>query len=1120
MIPCASGDLAGNPDFFAIIRVTDFFHGSHNHPFQAVAEKSTYLGKVYGYLEINYKGKVYFEETEKGSGIPKISHLMDLPAITGSILDASILPEHRSLKFQKGDCPLMPCGVTIINGATQHVRLQTKLRNNTVMLYVDTDDKRVTCNTTFMDQFGKCSKIIIYDVPVQSKSSDESLKDQVSIHIPFLGADGKKKTKIPLFHVFPHLGVNSTEEIKELILKFVKDDERDAVMTAMEKNEAVNTVTSSAMIVKKQHLKDSVSNQIFSEIYPITTEIEQKAEMLAYMASRMFLYKAGYRKSDKRDNVGFTRFETPEVLLMKFCATNLKDILESVRLTPPSSTDIGSGFKSYIDKNRQKCFSQISAIGSKIIATFRKGSWNVKSAKNNTSEGLSEILKPESILENQSTMSRNTSASGKQGLQKDTRLAGPTQSHVNDMKDSNEGDGIGLNRHLTMVSHISANRDPFPVMQIIRDELSTPFCNEKGELCPHPVLLNGVIIGWTEGVDFVAEMKEHRLKGGALRDHYDMMLFFDPIDNEVVIDTTCGRATHVMLVATDDGSDVLYQGEDMSVEEMLDLGYIQYVDTYEEERACLVATSVDEQSAKWSEIRCLETEGNYEKGLAIRNNFIYTENKRPPRTPEELVDLIAKRKRDYRFTHVEVGKSSGDGYAGSQVPGCNHTLGSKASYSCKISRQTTSPNNTNQPLQLTTISKLSLYTSRGTTETVQTKNVGLEQLPHGQNITVSFNLGSGNDIYCGYNQEDSDELARGARDRGIFDYYSMKHKKYEHPNGDRDAVVIELPKVLTSQHNLLDDRGIIKTGSFVTRGSILVARSVKVDGKYVSDDFKLDDMEKGIVESVIVSKSGGIYVRISFKIREYRQFKKGSKKSTRYGNKGVLGSVTETRNLPRTSSGLSPVLTLSPLGFISRQTWPFFREMMMSSVGDYVGKRQNGTSFCDDFELEKFEDMLLKLGEGNRHGACQMYNGKTGLPLPDLVYSGSVYVLPLHHTPEEKANYRGKSPQNMIDNQTNKGRKDGGNSRFGGMESATINSSGAAALHHEIFAYDNLPCPFCSTCGMIAGCNMNGVFRCNICTAKKREHIVYRCNISGAHRHLIHQLMIQSMTMRMFPVPL
>lgn len=1134
------------------IDVTGYGPGSFSSPHQAAQQKDTYLGKFDARLamivEDTVTGKVKTHYSSKSH------HLMVCPIVTGTVLDPSAGDQDKL--FDSGNCPYMPQGVVVIKGNTKHVLHQSKLRN-VIMLY-EGQNGEMTCNVTCTNTTGATTKILVFDGPEE--------KSPIQLHLPIFGVDGTKKMSISLFHALSVLyrirtetdengetflvsDVGGTEEdsaagyeidsdfIRERILEFVPEEHRETVYTLMEDN----VVTTADEVLTATRAKFQINSEIdledtiFSEVYPIIANdddgLAKKAHMIEYMAAQFFMYKAGLRHPDDRNIPGFTRIETPEILMTKRVSTDLADVYSKLEIKEPPVGKPVSEYPQYLDNLASSIFANVKIIGEKLIKAYSKGEWTVRSAKGNASKGLSETVQAESVVKTISLLAKTSSASPTQGKQLKVRLYNRGQAGYNDPKDSHEGETIGLTRQLTYTCYISNNKNIDLVMDCLFGDLATEYAapdisesrNDDAGFS-HPLFVGNVIRGWCNGPDIVAYMREMRKKDMPLRPYFDMMVCFDEHLQEVQIACDAGRMTRPLFVANEDGSDVLIGNEhDLTFEEMLDKGYVEMVDAYDSDKHALIAMTRNYQQSRWKEINILEKTGKYEAGIAARLGMTNYEDVSTPLQGDALNVLVSKRRKQAKYTHVEIAAITGDGVAGSLVPGTDHNLGSKNAYACGIGKQTISAYQSNFRVIVSTIMKYSMNRTRPLMDTCTSRIIGTDKLPSGQNIKLAMIPGVGNSIYGGTNQEDAIEISQSLVDRGGFSYMVIHQVKYEHSESNKDvpdSVVIGLPDKRTEKHAKLDDRGIVKTNVKVQEGDTLISRKVRnpIDGTYFQDDIVLKNVVRGVIDDIIVIEDGGIYSHITVKIREFRRPIKGSKFSTRYGNKGVIGSVTATRNMPRDENGVCPDMTFNPLGYISRQTWSLLMEMISASGGASVGMRQNGTSFSKDFDIDDFIDVLRETGLGHKYNTVQMYDGRTGLPHAKLAYVGEVYMQLLVHTPEDKANFRGRAKVNL-NGQSQKGKKNEGNIRFGEMEKNTEIATGAAAIHHGIFGYDNVPLAMGDGCGLIVPPGIDGTYVCSLCSSMKRKCTVYRVNFSGPQRHMLQQISTQNIALRHYPVP-
>jgi DNA-directed RNA polymerase subunit beta len=83
-------------------------------------------------------------------------------------------------------------------------------------------------------------------------------------------------------------------------------------------------------------------------------------------------------------------------------------------------------------------------------------------------------------------------------------------------------------------------------------------------------------------------------------------------------------------------------------------------------------------------------------------------------------------------------------------------------------------------------------------------------------------------------------------------------------------------------------------------------------------------------------------------------------------------------------------------------------------------------------------------------GKAQMFDGRTGEPLPDPIAIGYIYILKLNHLVDDKIHARSTGPYSMITQQPLGGKAQFGGQRFGEMECWAMQAYGAAYALQEL----------------------------------------------------------------------
>ena len=83
-------------------------------------------------------------------------------------------------------------------------------------------------------------------------------------------------------------------------------------------------------------------------------------------------------------------------------------------------------------------------------------------------------------------------------------------------------------------------------------------------------------------------------------------------------------------------------------------------------------------------------------------------------------------------------------------------------------------------------------------------------------------------------------------------------------------------------------------------------------------------------------------------------------------------------------------------------------------------------------------------------GKAQLFDGRSGEPLPDPIAVGYIYILKLNHLVDDKIHARSTGPYSMITQQPLGGKAQFGGQRFGEMECWAMQAYGAAYALQEL----------------------------------------------------------------------
>lgn len=205
--------------------------------------------------------------------------------------------------------------------------------------------------------------------------------------------------------------------------------------------------------------------------------------------------------------------------------------------------------------------------------------------------------------------------------------------------------------------------------------------------------------------------------------------------------------------------------------------------------------------------------------------------------------------------------------------------------------------------------------------------------------------------------------------------------------------------------------------------------------------------------------------RIVVLVRQRRNVEVGDKFTDRHGQKGTVGRLVRSVDMPHTASGIVPDFVVNPHGMPSRMTVGVPQEMQMGKLGALAGRQVRGGAYRrynPEWVAEEFR----------KHGHCWstkevMYDGATGRKFRHQVALGFLSMERLNHIAAHKLYARQRGPVEATTGQASNGRTNNGGIRFGEMErDAMIAHGGSETLHGRLCTEnDGTEYWWCSSCG-------------------------------------------------------
>ncbi len=344
------------------------------------------------------------------------------------------------------------------------------------------------------------------------------------------------------------------------------------------------------------------------------------------------------------------------------------------------------------------------------------------------------------------------------------------------------------------------------------------------------------------------------------------------------------------------------------------------------------------------------------------------------------------------------------------------------------------------------------------------------ELALGKNMTVAFMT------YNGYNYEDAVILNEKLVKDDVYTSLHIDH--YDIDCRDTklgpEEITRDIPNVGEDARKNLDANGIIKIGTEVKEGDILVGKVTPKGVQELTSEEKLlhaifgektrevrdtslrvEHGAGGVVHDVKVytkENSDELPSGVSKVIRVYiiqkRKIQVGDKMSGRHGNKGVISLVLPEEDMPYLPDGRPVDVMLNPLGVPSRMNIGQILELHLGMAGKRLGVHY-ATPVFDSASWEEIQEQM-KEAKMSEDGKTILYNGRTGEPFDQRISVGVMYMVKLHHMVDDKLHARATGPYSLVTQQPLGGKAQFGGQRFGEMEVWALYAYGAANVLQEM----------------------------------------------------------------------
>jgi DNA-directed RNA polymerase II subunit RPB2 len=873
---------------------------------------------------------------------------------------------------------------------------------------------------------------------------------------------------VPLFILFRALGFQSDQEICKLIYPDLEGSEAKLFLPLLQPSilqawPFFNTFTCVQYIkcltkgYSEAHVLDIIRNQMFVHM---PNDPMSQALMLAECVRSVLRVNQGFENQTDRDDIRNQRCLTSGFLIQMLFSNCYANWIKASRLAIDKEwfynkqAYTGTDFRRIFEPSKSATIFPIHLLTESIMRGF-KGKWDSGLGEEKT--GVIQSLSRLSYCDFMSHCRRVVLDfdTGKKA-QGPRRLHGSQYGYFCTMETPG-GASIGIAKNMSSLTAFSLGTliDEFLVwLQTKGGMLKSENLLEDQRLRYVPVFLNGGIAGYTkQPLSLYAVLKAFK-RTGCLP--YSTSISFSYTHRRLQIYMDAGRPLRPLIWLGSGQLDKLGRKADWRT---LVLGTLPLTAAHTLRTILFVDPLADRLQA---------THENY---IAHLNDHTSTLEYIDPYEQNE--SFIANFQPDIKpeTTHLEIHPSTILSFMTAMIPFCNHNQSLRNQLGDSQSKQAISLYATNWKNRFDNNAHVLCYGESQLTGTLYSNYLGEGRMPYGQNIILAI-------APSGYNQDDGIVFNADAFERGLF--RTIAYRSYMVREEDdvlaKTKVRIGNPANISSWKDLkpgidyskLDERGIIKEGTFCDENTVLVgAYIVNEVGIKTDKSLRPQVWTKGRVEKVVVLINNAGLMTIKVRLVQDRIPELGDKFSNRHGQKGTVGATLRGHDMPRTKDGIVPDMLMNPHAIPSRMTIAQNIEQLFGKAMASVGSRGDGTVFMNDGSPEEAIGKVLEGLGFEKYGNELLYNGMTGEQTKAAIFMGPVYGMRLKHMVEDKWQARGQGRKEQMTHQPTGGRGNQGGLKIGEMDRDSIIGHSMTEFVQESYMKrsDGTVMPICTSCG-------------------------------------------------------
>ena len=915
-------------------------------------------------------------------------------------------------------------------------------------------------------------------------------QNKIRVSIPFVRLD------LPVFILFRAFGLQTDEDIVRAILPDPDSPETKALMPLLHESildafpfldtfSSVQYIKTLTKGFSEAHVLNILFNQTFIHVE------NRPGARIAFLADCVRQILRVYAQIDlptDKDDIRNQRVLTSGVLTRMLFQDSYKKWKKAMILSLDQEYKYNSGSysegKSFLDLFQQGSLNQLFQLGvmtDNLLKGF-KGKWAVGGGKEKAG-----VIQPLSRLSYMDFMSHCRRVV----LDFDTSLdiAGPHRLHTSQFgyfctSETPGGKAIGITKNLSIMTAISTVTEPAKFIEWLFKRGGVISCDQTtaGSLAVTvPVYVNGGIVGYTVRPQVLKNVLKLMKWTGCLPAFASVG--FSIRDRRVFVYLDEGRPMRPLIHLGPNGAipvEKIQQGVEWRRLVMGNYSPTKeratyqtgFIDPLASSKSVTLEDYIDELKSHAGAIEYVDPYEANEAYVAMYPDYIKPET-----------------------SHLEIHPSTIVGLLTSVIPYPNHNQSPRNQLSCSQSKQGLSVYATNYPNRFDNMVHVLSYAEAPIVRTLYYDYIADGQMGYGQNLIVA--IGS----FTGYNQDDGIIFNADSFQRGMF--RNMTFRSYETFEED-DKMTKTMTRVANPariagwtklkpgvDYSKLDERGIIRVGERVDESTVLVGMYLQSPSGDMRDaSLTAQVWTTGRVEKVAVMINNMGRALVKIRVIQDRIPELGDKFSTRHGQKGTIGMLIRSHDMPRTADGLVPDMIVNPHCMPSRMTMAQMLESNLGKAAAVLGAIGNATAFMNEGNPAKDIGAVLRDQLGmNPMGDDILYDGMSGTQIRSSIFMGNIYIMRLKHMPEDKWNARAEGRKEQRTHAPTGGRGNQGGLRIGEMERDAIVGHGIADFVRESYMKraDGYTTVLCNGCGTIPVYNVGKrLYICPLCDGPVR----------------------------------